>query len=255
MLKKVLFEKEVYLNMLEEYKNVSYFEHGEDHGFAFDGPVCTDKWKSKNCFTEPKLLFLAKETYGYDGDDKFEIMDNPDRYNASKTDLLIAKISWCVNKIYACILSNNIVFNQQVIFEYLDNITYQLEMVDETHLKESYSDIAVIEVKKLSGESKSDDTDIRNHSYRNRQFLARQIEYLSPDIIFCCGKVTWQSLTVDMSLFNLHKFIPEITAESRAYLCDDIVLYNSYHPSYRFFNMYDALYDIFECLVLKMKSK
>ncbi|MBL4700922.1 MAG: hypothetical protein JKX85_06665, partial [Phycisphaeraceae bacterium] len=89
------------------------------------------------------------------------------------------------------------------------------------------NNIAVINIKKHSGESISNDSEIRKESRANASVLKTQIQDLDPDIIVAGSTVCWHSLTLDVGLFEKAKECPKMHAEN----CGGTILYHANHPS------------------------
>lgn len=230
---------EEYLKMLLNFQvNVENI-YGEYRGFAHDGPVDSKKWFSDSC--GKRILFLLKEAYGYDDDEICYIMDAPERFNDSRTNLAISRLAYAIDRSSESIKYDTEYVSDDDLFKLMDMIHEELETVTLDDLKHSYSKIAIVEIKKISGEIKSIDSDIRKHSKQNEKFLSDQIRFLSPDVIVCCGYVTWESLTQDMSVFEKFAFSSN---DRGIYNSNGIIVYNSYHPSFYGFNRYDIAYDI-----------
>lgn len=229
-----------YKRMLDTYRLELEKEHGKYLGFAYDGPIDSKKWFSNN--SGIKILVLLKETYGYEDCDICQIMDDQsDRFKDSRTNRAISRLAYALLKASSMADSNNNFISDENLFELLDPIHDGIETVKEIDLKISYSNIAILEVKKISGQIKSDDNDIRIHSRENAEFLSNQIRFLNPNIIVCGGQVTWESLTQDMKVFEKGAFASN---EKGIYKSQGVVVYNAYHPSSTMFNRYDILFDI-----------
>ncbi|MBB1285242.1 hypothetical protein HRH25_12730 [Flavisolibacter sp. BT320] len=246
-----MFDIEVYKRMLEKYRLKVEEKYGEYCGFAYDGPIVPERWNNKK-INNVKILFYAKETYGHDGCSICPIMESPDGYSASKTNLNISKLSYCINQLFSKIRRSKCKsLTAQDLFKLIDEVVDGLPIISKCSLREYYSNVAVVEVKKTSGDVKSNDVEIRKHSVENAGFLTEQIKYLSPDIIICCGLVTWHSLVNDTGLINDKT---SITNERGGISYGNMILYNSFHPSAPRFNMYDVLFNIFECIIDKSAS-
>ncbi|MDF9832632.1 hypothetical protein M2103_000842 [Ereboglobus sp. PH5-5] len=210
-----MFNKTEYLKFLKEFKTFTTKIDGPENGFAWDGPISIDSWKTMS----PKIVFLAKETYGYLGCDCCPVIGDPDGWDASKFNHNIAKLAYGL-----FYFSNTGTAIKQ--FPPLRSIANEL--------RDAYSKIAQIEIKKTSTDGstkRSDDRVIREHSVRNAAYLARQLKMLYPDIVFCCGGVTYDSLVLDMKVFTPKHRGSEVE------LIDGTIVVNSYHPSASQFNI------------------
>ena len=163
------FQKDEYLKLLEEFKTFTTEK---------DGPITPDRWNS----ISPKAVFLAMETYGFLGCEQCPVMDSPNGWSASRFNQKIAKIAYGID---------NFIRTGQKID------SFHRYKVIPNNLREAYESIALIEIKKTSTDAKTKRcsyASIRSHSKRNAAFLTRQLNHLLPDIIFCCGLVTYHSL-------------------------------------------------------------
>lgn len=226
--------------MLEDYKVQVEKRYGECCGFAWDGPIVPGNWFYGN--NRMKILFLLKEAYGYKDDDKYEIMDCPEGFNYSRTNRIISKLAYVLKEIsMSGINSEKGLIPNDTLYKMIDPLYDEMKVKSDDDLMMNYSNIAIVEIKKLSGEAKSDYSDIRKHSRENAEFLSDQIRFLKPNIIFCGGRVAWDSLTQDMSVFEKGAFSSN---ERGVFKINNIIVYNSYHPSYGGFNAYDFLFDV-----------
>jgi hypothetical protein len=214
------FQKDDYLKLLKEFKDFTTERDGPKNGFAWDGPIAPDRW---NCIS-PKIVFLAKETYGFLGCDQCQVMEKPDEWKKTKFNRNIAKIAYGII---------NFVRTGQKIDRFPPYKAIQND------LREAYASIALLEIKKTSPDGttkRSDDRIIRCHSTRNKDYLTRQLNLLHPDIIFCCGLVTYHSLIIDMNFFDA-KLKPKDYKQGVKLVGNTLVV-NYYHPSASQFNIY-----------------
>lgn len=166
-------------------------------------------------------MYLLKETHGQDGCDACYIMGHPEKYSDSVTNRKISKLSYLIHQ---SVLNNNEEQGKKGI--------------EEEMLKDAYSKIAIIEVKKTStsgDEIFSNDGEVRDHSRFNKDYIAKQITMLDPHIIICGGNVTWYCLTEDCGLYD--RIIINPKDERKAIKYNDKIVFNSYHPSYGKFNV------------------
>jgi len=204
---------------MHEFRCLVTEQHGPKVGFANDGPIVPDQWKDSPL----KVMVYGKETYGYEGCEECPIMGNLDGWNSSKFMLTISRLSYGLNKYHKdrVILTKN-----------------ELYHPGNEQLKDGYSKLALVEVKKTSNDGstkKSDDTIIRRHSKQNKEFLKRQIEMIDPDIILCSGKVVYDSLAHDLNYKNMNSTPFKLSELS---IVSDTTIIHSYHPSYSKFNLY-----------------
>ncbi|MEI6074423.1 MAG: uracil-DNA glycosylase family protein [Verrucomicrobiota bacterium] len=109
-----------------------------------------------------------------------------------------------------------------------------LSQIDKT-LRFPIRDLALVEVKKATqGLSKSEYADIMAFAERDKDYLEEQINIIQPEVIVCCGDVTydayWKHLwgrcdedSVSLSKHNTSKYDADKHGE--------IIVINSYHPS------------------------
>lgn len=133
---------------------------------------------------------------------------------------------------------------QRSIATFFDKSYYNSLFRNPATLKESLSKVAVINVNKKSREStQSNDGLVRDKSRENKNFLKRQLKYLSPQIIICGGIVTVHSLFCDLDYLTTDKFTMH-----HAQLIDDKIVAPYYHLSFSGCN-YDCIYDYCEQII------
>ena len=170
--------------------------------FCEDGILVQSKWKNSN----PKILFLLKETYSH----FIDISGPMGPYGTSKT-------FWRKMKIWTYIITE-LMNNREPIFEKIYEI------------KELPNDsIAYVNIKKNAektennGEANSDYSDILSYAKKDKDFLKRQIDLINPDIILCCA-------TIDFA----KELYPDLSSISNKLFQADRKLIISYsHPSNR----------------------
>jgi uracil-DNA glycosylase len=86
-----------------------------------------------------------------------------------------------------------------------------------------------VDIKKHSGNSNSDDREIREESHQNAPILNAQIRGLHPTVIVAGGNVCWHSLIYDLGLFTVAPECPKF----QAVLCNSMVLCYANHPAAR----------------------
>jgi hypothetical protein len=201
-----------------------------------DGPIDFNKWEKQKI----KLLFYYKETYGYDdfgGTSISEhykewILDNIPTYK--KMGMLA----------YLLIETTN----SGKIFEY-----------DETFLKDLYqnhnllidclSNTSILNINKLSiAENKTSDSVIREKSRENKIILKTQIEILEPTVIICGGRVTSDSLFLDINYLGRKNYEFEV-----AEIIDNKIIAPFQHLSSRTC-WYEKIYDYYS-QIAKLMNK
>lgn len=77
---------------------------------------------------------------------------------------------------------------------------------------ENLKTIAFLNIKKVGGDSKADDSEIRKYGINDSDFIKRQIELYNPDIIICCGRGNGKIL---------HDYILNVSGEWQTPICND----------------------------------
>jgi hypothetical protein len=139
-------------------------KHHKNKGFVTDGIVDFGKWnKSK------KILVLLKEAYGDKEDWNLSYLIDGDKQWRKNNPLYRTLSMWLY------------VLNNTTISYIPKNLTdEQLEVADNYLLSS-----AVINIKKSFGKSSSSANDIYKYSVKDKYFLKKQIELISPQIILC----------------------------------------------------------------------
>lgn len=187
-------------------------QNGKQNGYIHDGAINPERWYS----SKVRLLFLLKETYGYQGYDCIQITEYAPKWFEAK------------NKTYRkCVLLAAVLEKSLEKNHGLSAGDIKLVENDHDSLLAALNRIAVVNIKKDSGESRSNDGKIRVVSKANASQLKAQICTLAPTVIVAGGNVCWDSLIDDMGLFHgvskLEKF--------EAVKCGNTVLCRSNHPS------------------------
>lgn len=203
---------------------------GEKIGFMYDGPVDPDNWNTK----KPKVVFLCKEHYGWQGCDSRYIWKEDKDFNGLKFYKYLAAFTRLFEMYFS---------GQDITGEDVKTKVYQ----SEEEIKAGWKNVAMIEVKKISGDGQeSNGAEVREHARKNNEFLTKQLKMLDPDIIFCCGQVTFDVLTVDLKYFDLN--LDELDDSKKCYKFDNKYVINSCHPSKPGFNIVNVWGDIVNCL-------
>lgn len=230
--------------MIEDNYKLHQEKWGEFCGYACDGPLDSSFWFSPES-KGPKILFLLKETYGFEDDPVCCIMDNlEERFNDSKTNRAIAKMSSILQSVFSDPGFKSLDTRVDgLIFDYLDNILDSDRGSNIALLKESFSKVAIIECKKTSGVNKSNDGEILQHAIDNSEYLSDQISYLNPDIIFCGGQIIFEIISTHLKVFEVGA-LPD--NKRGVYKIGNKFVINAYHPSYSKFSTssYDYIFDI-----------
>ncbi len=179
--------------------------------FTIDGAIDRSTWDQQKV----KILFYLKENYGYQDGGVMQIADYASGWLADKN-TTYAKITALAEILHQAIEKGQ-PLNKEEINEVLQTVDFQ------TTLRK----IAVVNIKKHSGESKSNAPQIREESYANTSLLRQQIKELSPTIIIAGGTVCWHSLVYDLDLSKESHDNPKGTSTR----VNGTVLCHSNHPS------------------------
>jgi hypothetical protein len=200
---------------LEYYKE--FLNKRNKGSYEIDGAIDLEKWnKSKY-----KLLFVLKETVGYQNCKPFELKDEIKDLWLKGKNPTYTNIAWLAKSLQIA-LENNRILSQDEINE--------LDKSPESLFK-ALEHCAIINIKKHSNPKKeSVDKDIISEFHENKELLEWQIKNLSPNVIFAGSSVVWKCLSGNKN--GLYKDI--ITTNLRKHECksfNGIVFYNAYHPS------------------------
>ena len=207
-----MFDPELFLTESKKHREIYIKKFPTLTGFALDGPNDSNRWNNQKL----KVLFLLKETYGVKrgfcncmNSYNYNQPNINDNFYSNKTNRNISRLS------YGLIANKNktIGLSQSLLSDY-------------------YSSVATIEIKKSSnntGSISSYDPTILKHAIFSHQFIKWQINELNPDIIVCCGSV--------VSKFLRAHVYPTATANNKIYKHENVIIINSYHPSYSRFHV------------------
>jgi hypothetical protein len=193
----------------------AYDKHLRDRGlneYIRDGAINSEKWAS----SEVKVLFLLKETYGYQGCEIIELGKEAPRWLDANIKTY-RKIVSLTAAIEAAVQRNSLLSKDEI--KSVEN--------NPALLRETLNGMAVINIKKHSGKSTSNDREIRDESRANASLLKTQISELAPVTIVAGGNVCWDSLIDDIGLFH---GTPKPEKFGTA-ICSNTVLCRSNHPS------------------------
>ena len=191
-----------------------YHTHQTERGFteySVDGIVDYEAWSN----VPLKVLYLLKENWGYQGCGVFSMAEEIPKWIADGVPTY-----------------KRIAIMSELIFSRMsadfDTTPDQLKD-DSERLIKAIKQVAVINIKKVSGTSTSNDAAIRRESRKNAELLRMQIENIKPDVIIAGGSVCWDSLILDVGLFNSG----QKTECWDGFADSGIVLFRSKHPSAR----------------------
>jgi len=210
------------LELLKEYK---FFMNERNRGnYSIDGAINIDKWDA----TKYKILFVLKETAGYQNCNIFELQDELKNVwlafkKGKRQNPTYKNVAWLAKSLQIALENDRIL--TQVEVESLD--------ITSKSLIEAIDYCAIINIKKYSNsnpDGRSYDKDIRLEFCANRKLLEWQIKTLSPNVIVAGSNVVWECLSNKRD--GLYKDI--ITSNLKVHECrsfNGIVFYHAYHPS------------------------
>ena len=150
-----------------------------------DGCVDAATWSAQ----QVKILFYLKEGYGFQG---CGVVERGRIYECIK-----ARIPTIIRTVtLAAAYYESKVKGRTLADTEIDAIDRNNDVLTAT-----LSRLAFLNIKKHSGNSRSNGKEIRAESVANAPLLKQQVEGLSPNIIVAGGDVCWDSLTMDIGLF------------------------------------------------------
>ena len=193
----------------------TYEKHLQDRGldqYTLDGAINPEKWAASKL----KVLFLLKENYGYQECGIVRISDLAHGWLDDGIPTYLKSVPLAASIEIA--LQRNRPLSQDEINSVANNIELLHATLDK---------MAVVNIKKHSGNSKSNDAEIRDESRMNASLLKAQICELAPTIIVAGGTVCWHSLIFDIGLFDSAQECQKF----EAVICGNTVLCHSNHPA------------------------
>lgn len=193
----------------------TYEKHLQDRGlheYTLDGAINPVEWAA----SDTRILFLLKENYGYQECGIIRISDLAHGWLDAGIPTYIKSVTLAA-AVRAALQRDQLLSQSEIGLIERDG-----ELMHKTLDK-----IAVVNIKKHSGESKSNDSEIRDESRINSALLSAQISALNPTVIVAGGTVCWHSLVHDIGLFS----DAAECAKFSAVKCGEIVLCHSNHPS------------------------
>lgn len=168
--------------------------------FTEDGPSHWEKYLDANT---PRIVFLAKETHS--------------SFHPSTPIKINGRFGINIGK-WASALFN---INRDIENKYIEN------------LQEAYDTIAIVEVKKIDGETRAVDVDLRKFAWIGREFLKDQLEILEPHIVICCGTLEYFDIIFNYSAEERLLFEKEIysNGDLRCWVSDNKLVVSFFHPS------------------------
>lgn len=192
-----------------------YEKHFRQRGltqYTLDGAINPKEWSASNV----KILFYLKENYGYQKYDVMNLQDYAHGWLDENNKTYVKSVT----------LAAAIQLGLQRCYPLSQDEIKTIEQ-DSVLLHATLDKMAVVNIKKHSGKSKSNDAEIRDESHRNAALLKSQIRELAPTIVVAGGTVCWHSLIYDLGLFDA---VPECQ-KFNAVICDTMVLCHCNHPS------------------------
>jgi len=211
----------------------THFQTRKIQQFTIDGPIDQTSWQTQ----APRILFFLKENYGYQNEGIMRIGDYAPGWLADRNKTYV-KIVTLAETVFQAVQRGSLLSRGE-------NDTLSTT----TDLQAALRKIAVLNIKKHSGESTSDDSEIREESYANATLLRQQIAALSPTVIVAGGTVCWHSLVYDTGLSKELHDNPKGTAT----VANGVVLCHAYHPSARSSGAFD-IYGIHAMICGKLGS-
>lgn len=210
------FNKTKYRNFMKNWED----ERPEYKTFVHDGIIGSKDY----CSTEPRILFLLKETY-----DSFADIATEEEYYPKD--------------------GNSTHFWRKInIIKYIIQNSWNGNPIKEKDIDECkelpITGIAYVNIKKYAqNNSTSDFDDLKQYAEKDADFLRTQISLLSPQVIICCGTLDlYNSIYPENKLKQLNDEIQSI---------DNCLVINSYHPSY----MGESFEQLYEWLSKSIKAK
>ncbi len=128
--------------------------------FSYDGIVNFEVWQ----YQKLKVLFLVKETHG------------SDKGGCWHPSVRFERVG---------IFGNNIARWNYLLKELFNKREGIIEFPANDVLPKELDDVAVVEIKKKSGKSSSNNNQIIAYAERDKDFLREEIDLISPHIVFC----------------------------------------------------------------------
>ncbi len=195
----------------------NYESHLQQRGlteYTLDGAINPERWNA----SPVKIMFYLKENYGYQGCGIIDIQNYAHTWLADGNKTYVRSVR------LAAAIQLAITRGQPLSPPELESISNEADLLHAT-----LDTIAVVNIKKHSGESTSNDAEIRDESRANASLLNAQIAGLAPTIILSGGTVCWHSLIFDIGLFN----VSQDCLKFETVVCRGTVLCHSNHPSAR----------------------
>ena len=174
-----------------------------------DGILDLQKWND----SPTKLLIIAKEAHraAYPDIEEF----NNDISAMHKKWAEECSTDQQLRKLYTTVLG--IHHHSDAIYPWDDDYgTGEWKRGSDSMLKSAF-----INLKKIFGESQSNDSDIHKHTLQNKDLLKNQIKYINPTIILCSGTFKY----IEEHLYDIEPY----NDIQDAYIAEGIIFLDFYH--------------------------
>ena len=211
----------------------SYWQNKDPNGdidhsdrFIKDGVVCPEKWFSQ----EVRPLFLFKEAYTTKGDNEMKDLIKDHLIRTDKPiDKMWERVSdWTRGLMFLSETGEILPFASQEKIKFYGN--------------EYIQKIAVINVKKSSGEKLSNDDNLRKYSKYDAEEIVEQLELCDPTLIICgyTGQYLFDALNtkgIKIEKKNRNDFQKQHFVYSFELNGHNVQLVNFWHPANQFPDM------------------
>ncbi|HOV13384.1 MAG TPA: hypothetical protein PK771_03780 [Spirochaetota bacterium] len=200
-----------------DYSN--YNKHFNDKGinnFERDGAMDDQIWNNQTI----KILFILKETYGYQNCNTFDL-NTEVKFWLEKNNQTYTKIS-------------NLSLLLHKVFDKKRLLTNEEYKIIKPSIDDKFNAIkkcAIINLKKTSGNKKSNNNQIIRNFLDNISILKEQINNLKPNIVIAGSTVCWNCLSdKKIGLFK-NEIGDNVLNKHQCNFFNGIVFYHANHPS------------------------
>lgn len=211
-----------------------YELHLQERGlkqYTIDGAVDPVEWERQTT----RIVFYLKENYGYQDEGIMRIEDYASQWLADGIRTYVRAVT-LAEAIFQSVARKSLLTREEI------------EALPRTaDLQATLRKIAIVNIKKHSGKSKSSDTEIRKESYANASLLRDQIAALAPTVIVAGNTNCWYSLVYDVGLSKDSHDNPKGSAT----VANGIVLCHTDHPSARRLHEFE-IYEVHRVICEKL---